>query len=273
MDRVAERFEDVRDAIHQRLGAGEQRHEQERHHATEHGETERAMEEHAIDLLGQRAIRLRGAELGNFAIEPRPAREDRLFVERERARGDGGANVRRHVEQLVAIVGIVIYAGQRPQKDRVVGARVELGPVARERLPARGHHRADGREVLAQRSRWSPLPHGAAGGACGAIDRSEQLGQAALGARGDGHDLAPEQRAERAHIRNRGARFIDHGQGAHDARAELADLHQQIARACELRGIEAHDDHVGRLLSVEPRNRVECDLLLVRSGVQAVRAG
>ena len=198
------------------------------------------MEQHAIDALGRRAIGLRVRELAGSRDRATPSARARL--RRRRAPTAARARPRRAARRGTPTSSSAsslarVDAGQRPQRERVVGrrravARVDASSRAARRARASSCARSVGDGVHAQ-SR-------AALGAQRAIDRGDAARRRPRLVRAvTATTSQPSSVGERARIGRGGAGLVDHRQRADAARAELAALQQQVrpsARAGSRRG-------------------------------------
>ena len=232
------------------------------------------MEQHAIDALGQRAIGLAARELRDLAIEPRPAREHGLVVERELA-ARARSRENRGGTPTSSSASCSLASKQVSAHSAIASSPAPLAPrVARGRSPARGQCAANDIELRrAARATASTASCARRSVRAARSIAAMQLGQAALRARGDRHDLAADELARaRAHrVRRRRPRRPSSVRRRNARRARgTAAADRPSARAGSRRGRRRR--HRARLAG-EPGERVERDLLLGAARVEAVRAG
>ncbi len=197
------------------VGPREQRHEQHGHHAAEHREARRRGE--AVRDRCARCSERSGrtcASRGISRSSQRPAREHRLVIEAPKCWSThGGAQRGGHTLELVVVLlarcrcrSAPTARARRPRAR----ARCRSAPATRQ---VSGSAARTSVEVRAQGRGGRPPADRSARGARGPIDRGDQVGQAAPGARGHRDDLAAERgrRALRASGAAR-AGLVDHGQ-------------------------------------------------------------
>ena len=189
---------------------------------------------------------------GDLAIEARPsarARPRRRAAPGSRGRGFGAApSVADELVRRREAAGARLDAGQRPQRERIVGGG-QRGAVALLGAPRiRAARRGSAIEPGAQRG----APAASAGSACGASLRRARSTAARRSSRpwqalrDDQDDLAAEHRGELARACADGPRIIDHeAVSATTQRAPSSGTAAAGSRRATCAGVEADDHRVG----------------------------